>query len=109
MQAPILTGFLRGLASGPRPFIPNGNGRSWLRVTVIGQRSGGASGFRKSVHSGRPDEPRRFSSRNQWSVPQQLSHPQPFRLPFVEIASADVRRKAGERQQPADAGKSPAP
>jgi hypothetical protein len=30
------------------------NVASWLQVTVVGQQSGGASGFRKSVHSGRP-------------------------------------------------------
>src|SRR5919106_1106628 len=39
-----------------------------------------------------------------WSIPQQLSQPQPLRLPSVKHRLDEVRRQAGERQEPADVG-----
>ena len=37
-------------------------------------------------------------------IPQHLSQPQPLRLPPVQDRLHDVRRQAGERQEPADVG-----
>src|SRR5919106_3512279 len=39
-----------------------------------------------------------------WSIPQHLSQPQPLRLPSVKHRLDEVRRQAGEREQPAHIG-----
>ena len=41
---------------------------------------------------------------SQRPIPQHLSQPEPLRLPAVENRLDDIRREAGERQEPTDVG-----
>jgi hypothetical protein len=80
------------------------NDWNWLQVTVVGQQSGGASSFRKSVHSGRARRSPPLLLPPNRPVPQHLGEPEPRRLPSVQVRFHDVGREASEWQEPADVG-----